>query len=189
VHATGQVASVEAAGGPPPERVAEALNTVLPADVAVIDAGVAPPGFHARHSATGRSYRYVVLNRRARSALDSRRALWWPRPLPEAALRAAAATLVGHHDFRAFTPAESQHQVFERHVREAAWERHGDYLHFSITANSFLRHMVRTVVGTMLELGDEAPRRIPELLEGRPRADAGMTAPAWGLTLERVQYS
>ncbi len=189
VHAAGQVASVDVAGGPPPERAAEALNTVLPGDVAVLDAVAAAPGFHARHSATGRSYRYVVLNRRARSALDARRALWWPRAFPDVALQDAAAALVGEHDFRAFTPAETQHEAFRRNVRDAAWERRGDHVHFTITANSFLRHMVRTLVGTMLELGDDAPRRIPELLEGRPRADAGMTAPPWGLTLERVHYS
>jgi len=188
VHAAGQVASVVAAGGPPAESAAEALNTALPDDVAVLDAVEAPEGFHARFSARSRSYRYAVLDRRTRSALDARRALWWPRGVDDAALAAAAAALVGEHDFRAFTPAVTQHAVFTRVVLEAAWQRTGDRVHFTITADSFLRHMVRTLVGTMLELGPEAPARMPALLRGAPRSAAGSTAPPWGLTLERVHY-
>ena len=186
VHALGQVASVETAGGPPIERAAEALNATLPDDVSVVDAEETLGDFHARHSARARSYRYRIFRRRAPSPFEARRSWWYPRPIDREALDEAATLLLGEHDFRAFTPTETRHEVFVRKVMEARWVDRNDVLELEITADSFLRHMVRTLVGTMLEL---PPDRIAELISTPgARADAGTTAPPWGLYLERVHY-
>jgi tRNA pseudouridine38-40 synthase len=185
VHAVGNVVTVDLEGGPPASRASEAINTTLPADVAVSAAEEVESGFHARHSARSRSYRYRIWRRRERSPFEHRRAWWYPRPLDEERLTEAADLLVGEHDFRAFTPTETQHEVFVRNVLAAAWHRRGDALEFEITADSFLRHMVRTLVGTMVE---QSPDELAALLEEGVRADAGTTAPPWGLYLERVVY-
>ena len=184
VHALGQVASVDVEGGPAPERAAAALNPRLPDEITVMTAMQAPDGFHARHSARSRTYRYRLFTRATPSPFEARRSWWFPRPLDEEALAAAAVAIVGEHDFRAFTPTQTRHEVFVRTVERAEWIRRGDHLEFEIAADSYLRHMVRSLVGSMVD----APRVIPELLDGRARSEAGATAPPWGLYLVSVAY-
>jgi tRNA pseudouridine38-40 synthase len=185
VHAWAQVASHD---GEP--AVATALNAVLPADIAVLGSATADDGFDARHHARSRTYCYRVLARRERSAFERRRALWWPHRVDLEALRACSAALVGTHDFTAFTPTQSEHVRFERDVLDARWEVVGDVLEFWITADAFLRHMNRALVGTMLEVaGDRRPlESFRTLLDGRPRAEAGDTAAAHGLFRAAVAY-
>ena len=183
VHARGQVASHE--GDPAPVRN---LNALLPADVAVLASEPAHDGFDARRDAQSRTYRYRLHTRSSPSPFEQRRALWWPKPLDRVALDRCAAALVGTHDFTAFTPTETDHVRFERDVLRAEWvDEPGDILAFWIEADTFMRHMVRVIVGTMLE--EIAPDRFAELLDGRPRGEAGATAPAHGLYLESVAYS
>jgi tRNA pseudouridine38-40 synthase len=185
VHAYANVVTLEVGGGPPPERATEALNAVLPSDLAVVRVDEAPAGFHARHSALSRSYRYRIWRRRVRSPFEVNRSLWHPRSLDVQRLQASAAMLVGEHDFHAFTPTETKHRVFVRRIEDARWFDRGDTIELEITADSFLRHMVRTLVGTMLE---QDPESMLALLAGAPRSAAGSTASPAGLYLTEVAY-
>jgi tRNA pseudouridine38-40 synthase len=186
VHASGQVASY--AGDP---VRSDGLNALLPNDVAVVECVAAAPGFDARRDATSRAYCYRLLTRRARSPHERRRALHRPQMLDRQALRECAGALAGTHDFTAFTPTETAHVRFERDVYAATWhEREGGLLEFTIEADSFLRNMNRVLVGTMLEVaeGRRSVAEFAELLSGRPRSDAGITAPPHGLHLVGVGY-
>ena len=185
VHAWGQVVSYRHEAVDPVR-----LNSLLPHDMAVLACEPAPDAFDARRDATSRTYCYRVLARRTRDVFERGRALWWPRPLERTLLERCAVLLAGSHDFTAFTPTETEHTRFERYVARAEWRQVGDVLEFWIEADTFLRHMNRVLVGTMLEVasGRFELAQFVELLEGRARAHAGPTAPARGLTLVSVAY-
>ena len=196
VHAWGQVASF-ALQGMPADELAHRLNAVLPPAISVIEAAVAPEGFDARRDARSRTYCYRVLASRVRHPLEIGRALWWPHAVERPALDRCAEALVGRHDFTAFTPTQTEHARFEREVIQAEWRTHrlaepfpGELLEFWIEADAFMRHMVRVLVGTMLEVagGGRSPDDFEELLRGAPRERAGETADADGLYLASIRY-
>lgn len=196
VHASAQVASYDAAvpsGRPGRDSGAflRALNALTPEDIAVRDANDSIDGFDARRDALARRYRYRLVNQRFHDPFQRRYALHFPYLLQFEKLTSCAEMIVGTHDFTAFTPTETEHVRFERRVIEAAWTREDEGLvYFEVEADSFMRGMVRALVGTMLEVasGRRSVDNFARLLDGRPRSEAGETAPAHGLCLIAVRY-
>ena len=192
VHAWGQVASFEHAGDLP-DGLARRVNAVAPDDLAVIAAEPAPDGFDARRDARSREYCYRVLASPVRSPFEQGRALWWPHPVEVEMLQRCATALLGTHDFSAFTPTDTEHVRFDRDILRADWATAtggAALLEFWIEADAFMRHMVRVLVGTMLEVagGKRSHENFAALLESAPRKAAGETAPPHGLYLARVSY-
>lgn len=189
VHARGQVVHFQPNWQHPLSELMRAMNALLPADIAVRQITAVAPGFHARHSALSRLYRYAVFSRECRSPFAARFAHQFSAPLDAEAMNRASQRLIGLRDFATFgQPPRPGHTV--REVFAAQWSRRGDWLFFDIEANAFLRRMVRSLVGTLLLVGSGkmSPEEFGDILAERDRSLAGPTAPPHGLCLERVSY-
>ncbi|HLS81507.1 MAG TPA: tRNA pseudouridine(38-40) synthase TruA [Steroidobacter sp.] len=166
-------------------------NTHLPPEVSALWARRTPEAFHARYSAVARRYRYIILNRTPRPALDARRVCWVRDPLDADLMHAAAQQLVGEHDFSSFRAAECQARTPMRHLHEISVVRDGQFLSISVLANAFLHHMVRNIAGALIAVGSGARTVgwVAEVLAARDRKQGGVTAPPQGLYLYGVRYS
>lgn len=192
VHALGQTASVTLTATLPATTLGRALNAVLPRDIRVMDVEDAPAGFHARFSAVAKTYEYRVLTAAIASPFTVRYVWHVGQPLDLGAMRAAAHPLVGHHDFAGFQGAGSVVSSTERTITDLEWEigRDAGVAVLRVAADGFLRHMVRNIVGTLVEVGVGRwpPERVAALLASKDRKQGGPTAPPQGLFLVRVAY-
>ena len=190
VHAVGQVIHFDTPAARTPRAWVLGANTKLAPSIALQWAGEVGMGFHARHKAVRRVYRYLILNRSARSALQRTRTAWIHRPLDAAAMHGAAQALIGEHDFSAFRSIECQSQTTVRRIDAIEVTREGDLVSLQITANAYLHHMVRNIVGTLIDAQRESDPRaaMAGVLASADRRLAGATAPAAGLYLWRVDY-
>ncbi|MEZ4400942.1 MAG: tRNA pseudouridine(38-40) synthase TruA [Kofleriaceae bacterium] len=191
VHAQGQVATFRTHRSIPPHGVRRGLNTLLPPGIAVTDVAEVAADFHPRFSATGKHYRYLILNRRDRSPRWARWAWHRRDPLDLAAMTAAAAHFVGERDFAALRAVGCGARTTRRRIDQVRLhDLEPDLLAVDVVGNAFLRNMVRILAGTLVDVGDGrfTPSQIPEILDGLDRTRAGQTAPAHGLTLVEVFY-
>jgi tRNA pseudouridine38-40 synthase len=192
VHAEGQVANVELETRLDPDELLRAANANLPPDLAVRALAIAPDGFHARRDARSKHYRYRIWNDPVRSPLRARCSWWVRAPLDLGAIDAALPAVVGEHDFASFrATGSSVRTTVRRLLRAEASGRAGGEIALDFAASGFLRHMVRTLAGTVVEigLGRREPDDLRRILEARQRSAAGVTAPARGLTLVSVEYA
>ncbi len=190
VHASGQVAHFDTSAVRSDRGWLLGANSNLPDDINVCWVRRVDETFHARFSATARSYRYVILNRLVRSALHRHRAWWVHRPLDAGAMHGAAQALLGHQDFSAFRAAGCQAASPWREITSISVRREGDWLYLDVTANAFLQHMVRNIAGALVSIGagERAVDWLRAVLANRDRRAAGVAAPPHGLTLVRVTY-
>ena len=190
VHASGQVVSFEAETELEPSVLAYKTTAILPQDLALRRCVVTDEGFDARKDAKSRSYEYRIVNAPVRSPLRRRRAIYVARKLDFDLLQKTADLVRRTHDFRAFTPAKTYHVRFQRAVTDSVWEQSGELLVYTMTADSFLYGMVRTLVGTMLEVADgrREMSSFERLLAGGERSEAGPALSSRGLTLVGVGY-
>jgi tRNA pseudouridine38-40 synthase len=190
VHARMQVAHFDTDARRPESAWVRGVNALLPDAVAVLWSREVPDDFHARFSAMARTYRYELLNRPVRAALSAHYVGWFHLPLDVDKMRAAAALVVGEHDFSAFRSAECQAKTPVRKLHALDIERRGDTIHFLVRANAFLHHMVRNLVGTLVYVGKgkHPPQWVAELLLARQRALAAPTFGPEGLYLEKIEY-
>ena len=189
-HALGQVAAARLPHAFEPARLKSALNALLPSDIAIRQVVTVAEGFDPRRDARRRVYEYRILNRGCRSAFDQRYAWLVRAPLDVDAMSQAAALFVGEHDFAAFRAVGSGERSTVRRIYESRWTSSGERLVYRVEANAFLRHMVRTMVATMVAVGRHKfpPESVETLIQGRNRALAPATAPACGLFLIEVRY-
>ncbi|MCU0728140.1 MAG: tRNA pseudouridine(38-40) synthase TruA [Planctomycetes bacterium] len=190
VHAAGQVASFRTGNGMPARGVWHGTNALLPGDVAILGVEEAEPDFHARRDATGKHYRYSILERPVRSPLHERRAFRVPAILDAAMMTDAARRLLGCHDFSSFRNAGSFEGSAVRTLSRLDVSREGAFLHLDVAGDGFLYRMVRNIAGTLIRVGERrlAPEEVGEILERRERPAAGPAAPARGLCLVEVFY-
>jgi tRNA pseudouridine38-40 synthase len=190
VHARIQVVHFDTDAKRPSSAWVRGVNALLPDAVAILWSHEVPGDFHARYSALSRTYRYELLNRPVRPALGARHAGWFHLPLDVEKMRAAAALLVGEHDFSAFRSSECQAKTPIRKIEEFSIHPEGERIVFVVRANAFLHHMVRNLVGTLVYVGKgkHPPQWAHQVLESRNRAQAAPTFGPEGLYLERIEY-
>lgn len=190
VHALEQVVHFDVVANRPISAWVRGVNTLLPRSIAVRWAHPVPDEFHARFSAEGRSYRYLLINRSVRSAVHAGRAGWYHLPLDIVAMQQAAQYLLGEHDFSAFRASECQAKSPIKHMNSIDIHRDGEMLVFDVSANAFLHHMVRNLVGCLIYVGKgkHPPEWLAEILAGRERRFAAPTFAPDGLYLRRIQY-